>query len=77
MMKHFALAWADYVAALELNPRLMWVYADLISIANYTGQREEIQAIYEKAVEVDPDAFKPADSYQSTLTRKWGGSDEQ
>lgn len=68
------LALADLKASLELNPKLIVAYVELIRLSKASGHRRDSQVFIRAANKICPPCFNARQSYILTLEPRWGGS---
>lgn len=70
----FTRAAADLTAAINLNKKLSIGYGLLISIANATRNRKDVDRFLKLGLEANPDSMAIRSRYLFALQPKWGGS---
>jgi tetratricopeptide (TPR) repeat protein len=74
MEAFFRLALEDFQAVLQQRPDEMFAYCYAMEVLMAFGDDEQVQRLYEKALEVQPLAHTPRSFYQTSLAPWWGGS---
>jgi tetratricopeptide (TPR) repeat protein len=74
MRQQFALARADFQRALELSPRLVVAFRQLIRISFIGSSRADVDTYAHQAFAVCPACMQPRAAQQYALTPRWGGS---
>lgn len=77
MADYFSKAEKDLLKALELNPKLIVAYGELMSISMVGGKGKGERYWLEKAEQIDPSSFLIRKTYMYSLQPKWGGSLEE
>jgi Domain of unknown function (DUF4034) len=70
----FEKAVADLRGSLSMDPKPFLSYFHLLDIGNAIGANEELRAIYDRAIGLDPSSYAIRLKYMSTLQTRWGGS---
>lgn len=67
-------AYAEYRAAMAINPNLFPVYDGLMIISNGLGSLDEVTAVYRQASQHLPRSYLLAADYMNALKPRWHGS---
>lgn len=77
MREAHEIAAQELTTSLKLDKKPILSYLHLIDIANNSGDRDEMQRLYAKALAIDPRTFIVREKYLGTLQTRWGGSLEE
>lgn len=67
-------AHADLLAALQINPRLIWAYSQLIRISEAVGDRDLLESSVDAALKLDPADERIFLDWMTASQPRWGGS---
>ena len=70
----FVKAVADLRASLTMSPKPFLSYFHLLDIGNAVAAKDELRAIYDRAIGFDPSSYAIRLKYMNTLQTRWGGS---
>jgi hypothetical protein len=73
----FMKAVADLRASLSMSPKPFLSYFHLLDIGSAIAAKEELRAIYDRAIGLDPSSYAIRLKYMNTLQTRWGGSLEE
>jgi len=77
MRDFHAKASVDYEQALQINPKLVTIYSNLISLSK-AGYGDKVEREYlRKGLAIDPASYVVRKSYLFNLMPRWGGSYQQ
>lgn len=77
MSKTFEVAIIYYAKALEYNDKVMFIYADIMDMANAMGNREMFLDISNKGLKINPTSTILFRHLLTAYEPKWGGSFDQ
>lgn len=77
MSAAFEKSVADLRASLTMDPKPFLSYFHLLDIGRAVGAKENLRALFDHVIELDPSSYAVRLKYMVTLEPRWGGSMEE
>jgi hypothetical protein len=77
MSAAFEKSVADLRGSLAMNPKPFLSYFHLLDIGMAIGANENLRALFDRAIALDPSSYAVRLKYMVTLEPRWGGSMEE